>query len=143
MNITREQVADLQPGDVVRLVQVCEDGSRYIFEGPVRADGGSALVFADWWLRTDTGDVPEWVDELTVVSRAPRPLYVNHDRTEPVTGDVVRDGEGVVRWVARVATGVPSYWSHDYQPSSGWTHHRNPPKPLTLLVDGKTGQIVL
>jgi hypothetical protein len=24
--------------------------------------------------------------EVTVISRAPRPLYVNHDRTEPVPG---------------------------------------------------------
>jgi len=132
MSITREQVADLRPGDVVDLV------TRERITVAQVVDGEAYPYIGD-------GSAPELLS-LTVISRAPRPLYVNHDRTEPVAGDVVRDADG----------GDGRVWIVD---ASGdcWTPHAGTvymkgatldrlgitlPDRLRLLVDGETGQVV-
>ena len=140
VSISREQVADLQPGDVVRLVRTNGE-HRYTYEGPVKDDGGDALAFDDWWLRDRRGNAPEWCESLTVVSRAPR-LYVNHDRSEPVPGDVVRDemtGDVYVREHNTVLRPDPFWWC----PVQGRSRRDDCINlPLTLLVDADTGQVV-
>lgn len=79
-----------------------------------------------------------------VTAQEPRPaLYVNHPRTEPVAGDVVRDEDGDL-WtlVDRSAYGELRAW-HWSTTASKWLH--NSPERVAgavLLVDGETGQVV-
>ena len=143
MTITREQVADLQPGDVVELAGGNLRGA--IVRGPVFQDrNGWLLIGPEQVVRDPDGDPSsDQRHTLTVVSRAPRPLYVNHPRTEVRKHDVIRDGEGVIRHCdAGGFGGEPTWWSWNYQPGWKWTHTTMPPQPLTLLVDGETGQVV-
>ena len=149
MTITREQVQDLRPGDVVE-IRLDDWDSGQAIRGPltpsdtfpgvleVRIPGGDGR----YWGRSDNGH-PVDPDHrtLTVVSRAPRPLYVNHDRPEPVPGDVVRDEDSDdPRTWTRNAKGFSYEWlnsvSHDYEP------REKLPARLRLLVDGETGQVV-
>lgn len=144
--ITREQVADLQPGDVVEVV----------YRGSItREASGYVYVNGRKMLCTPDGDPAAWTSgaELTVVSRAPRPLYANHPRTEPVPGDVVRvictdapddcytnvylprDADEHRPWV-ELSPPHSRYERADAEPRdlAGWEMH--------LLVDGETGQTV-
>ena len=76
---------------------------------------------------------------LTVVSRAPR-LYVNHERTEPVPGDVARvadDDGSESTW--HFLDGVGKEWFDKRGYSYGLGEL---PDNLRLLVDGETGQVV-
>lgn len=137
--ITREQVGALQPGDVVRCTSPRYPG--LFSEGPLRESGGR-LMLGGSVIRCDDGSpsYPDWT--LTVVSRAARPLYVNHPRTEPVPGDVVRDADSSNdrhTWVKNV-DGFTHEWlavpGHVYVP------REQLPDRLRLLVDGETGQVV-
>jgi hypothetical protein len=141
--IDREQVADLQPGDVVELTRD-EWPAGSAVRGPLRASDGieNALYLLDGFfgVRNPQGEPYEPNGTLTVVSRAPRPLYVNHPRTEPVQGDVVRDADsdepGI--WVrARLDFGAPWYGS-----GTSARSRAELPARLRLLVDGETGQVV-
>lgn len=143
MTITREQVADLRVGDVVELHESRWGG--VTIAGPVREVSNSLCVgpLVIGYLDTeepfepydpDTGRVER---TLTVISRAPRPLYVNHDRTEPVPGDVVRDADrdlwlldGFKTWQGTTSTCGLEHQETGLIP------------PLTLLVDGTTGEVV-
>lgn len=157
MSITREQVADLQPGDVVELICVRDwnvnvrgelrpfpmgQHPRASITGIVGLTLGPGLVVR----RADGGVAAMWTDanySLVIVSRTPRPLYVNHPRTEVKQHDVIRDGEGVIRHCdAAGFGGLPTWWSWNYEPGWKWTHTTCPPQPLTLLVDGETGRCV-
>jgi hypothetical protein len=145
--ITRADVDDLRPGDVVELHRNgWPDGT--VVRGPLYAVGG--------WLYVAEHSVMSLIGSgvslgasysLLVVSRAPRPLYVNHDRTEPVSGDVVRDADSDVDTDRRVWLCDPA--------GDWWTAHEDTvrvagsptfgiefPKRLWLLVDGETGQVV-
>ena len=134
MTITREQVADLREGDVVELRDDRWPG--VVVRGPVRyitnnayPHVGPAVIWPD--------GVEHIAQEITVVSRAPRPLYVNHPRTEPAMGDVVRDSDGVV-WLR-------DSWATWHSPDSICNAEHEDvglTKPWTLLVDGTTGQVV-
>lgn len=143
--ITSEQVADLQPGDVVEL-SWAHDGDPEVdvtVRGPLHTLGiRGALFLADYCVRDSSGS-PVYVTRrfLTVIARAPKPFYVNHPRTEPALGDVVTitedspmDGwrptwawSGKGGWIS-TRTGTPI--------SGSMIHH-----PL-LLIDGETGQVV-
>jgi hypothetical protein len=148
VTITREQVQDLQPGDVVEL-RLDDWEAGQAIRGPlalsdvypdvleVRIPGGDGR----YWVRSENGRPfdPE-NRSLTVISRAPRPLYVNHDRTEPVEGDIVRDCDGDAWrfeqgkwWCASVDS------CEDDDPDAYPIDHY---RPLTLLWDGTTGQVV-
>lgn len=139
--ITREQVADLRVGDVVEYSSSDWPHPTFI-RGPVYlADGclhvgGRLIRFADG--DVTAGDFDN--GRLTVVSRPPRPLYVNHDRTEPAEGDIVRDCDGDSWRFERDEWWCASADACDDDDPDGLPlgHYR----PLTLLWDGETGQVV-
>ena len=155
--ITREQVVDLQPGDVVEVRQ-----SRYpevVTTGPVREIDGEpgALALGVSTLRYADGLPPSNANlRLTVVSRAPRPLYVNHPRTEPVPGDVVRvefctgyEDDWCMNAYAPDADGDMPPWLSIAREEAGcrYTADMVISTPggngvMRLLVDGETGQTV-
>lgn len=145
MTVTREQVADLQPGDVVEM----SGGSLHdaVVRGPVYQRNGWLLLGPDQVVRTPEGDpTGDRGRTLAVISRAPRPLYVNHDRTEPVPGDVVRDADAPSSATTydRCVDGVGI---HAWRTTGGVTwlvgdRLANLPARLRLLVDGATGQVV-
>jgi hypothetical protein len=144
VTISREQVADLQPGDVVE-VHVAEWREGVVLRGPLHESATGSLWLADLQIRYHDGDVFGWSmgrrSTLTVVSRAPRPLYVNHDRTEPVPGDVVRDadsGDPTV-WLCTNPTKGFDWW---HRADEGFCHSEDLPARLRLLVDGSTGEVV-
>ena len=138
--ITREQVADLQPGDVVEIVED-DKGDEITHRGPLRREG-KYLVLGGFTVTRPNGGPASWYRTLTVVSRAPRPLYVNHPRTEPVRGDVARDNESGNEhrvWVyGRDHGGSTWFWSE--YPTEIAGHLKT--VRLRLLVDGTTGQVV-
>jgi hypothetical protein len=139
--ITRKQVADLQPGDVVEVIETC-CGAEISHRGPLRKEQGRALALGDVVVISEDGTPRRWFHSLTVVSRAPRPLYVNHPRTEPVPGDVVdySDGhfDGIGPWFAhRAREGSDLFWMSPAGPVLG-----KMPFPMRLLVNGENGQTV-
>ncbi len=143
--ITREQVADLQPGDVVEYGGHPElKGAKVV--GPLhRRNDDRVLYVADYVVRDADGEPGRYAREhltLTVVSRAPRPLYVNHPRTEPMPGDVVRDADkGPIRWPIWLRQA--SRWAElNCDNSCTWRGPHELPTRLRLLVDGETGQVV-
>lgn len=145
--ITREQVADLQPGDVVELRHRLFP--EVTLRGPISASGsrGYDLVLPPVWIRDRSGEPGEDMEmwgTLTVISRAPRPLYVNHPRTEPVPGDVVRDADEadseLVWWFDPNNANGRRPWTASRWP--GFYSRQELPARLRLLVDGETGQAV-
>ncbi len=132
--ITREQVADLREGDIVELV-FAQDPNITI-RGPLDEDQDGTLQLGRYGvIRFEDGEVPRGGTDrtLTVVSRAPRPLYVNHHRTEPVPGDTVHPGDGTSSIAFRTVNGW--VW-----PNGTWA--RVAGDGLRLLVDGESGQVV-
>jgi hypothetical protein len=140
--ITKEQVADLRKGDVVELYS-----GVYTIRGPLRAHCDGSLWLHFWLIREEDGE--PYLGHikrrtLTVISRAPRSLYVNHPRAIPAVGDVVRDAEndddartwcydgddGGVCW-QRLDDGAGVFDSRSALPAR-----------LRLLVDGETGMVV-
>lgn len=137
MTITREQVADLIGGDVVELHRQGW-AADVVVRGTLRADSCAGEIYlGDYSIFSLNGNEPEWLafpgTTLTVVSRAPRPLYVNHDRAEPVAGDVARPEKRMLILLCRA--------DHEWVDKDGgeWPA---PPRPLRLLVDGSTGEVV-
>jgi hypothetical protein len=126
--ITREQVADLQPGDVVEVLRR---------DRITIAEVGNGRAYP--WLAD--GSDPAW-ESLTVVSRAPR-LYVNHPRTEPVPGDVVRDAddENSKRTWRNDNDGRFCWWGMGGGEAT-FNSRAELPDHLRLLVDGQTGEVV-
>jgi hypothetical protein len=142
--ITREQVADLQPGDVVGYHDYYWPEGHTVTGALYARD--EFLCLAGQVIRFPHGEVTAGGRQggtLTVVSRAPRPLYVNSDRTEPVPGDVVRDADSddaMVWMFDAAATDKEAPWC----PPVGDDYHDRSQMParLRLLVDGETGQVV-
>jgi hypothetical protein len=142
VTITPEQVAGLRPGDVVELTdRNWPDGT--ILRGPLWADGDELRVgdaaMIRWPMRA-------WMPyqhkdrTLRVISRRPRPLYVNHDRTKPVPGDVVRDAKKHTTSSLTWGFFIDGAWMRI---STGCTADRSTmPDRLRLLVDGETGMPV-
>lgn len=140
MTITSEQIADLQPGDIVRYTGHPQANGATV-EGPVYAHTDGSLRVGPGLIIKTTGGLPVadtniW---LAYVSRAQRPLYVNHSRTEPVSNDVARmDNEGSKKvWFYSSVVGNPGWYD-----ASGARFDRPNGISLRLLVDGTTGQIV-
>ena len=144
MTITEEDVADLRAGDIVRVT----GWYGATVEGPL-SEGDRTLWLAEH-IRVRRADGSVGLPglqhaTLTVVSRAPRALYVNSDRAEPVPGDVVRDAD------ERTFLYTESPFSNDKekwvgaQPLDGgidWRPTGRLATPLRLLVDGETGRCV-
>ena len=151
--ITLEQVADLQPGDVIRLESLDWPSGTSI-SGPLELSEYGALLLhlpnkqGSYVIREANGSVlfgPQRTIEL--ISRAPRPLYVNHPRETPAYGDVVRDATGTIRYaVPRTMDrrNGPQWWGSIEEHDGEWLHCSTEfmKKPLTLLWDGETGQVV-
>lgn len=149
MTITRADVADLRPGDVVELVHDDWPAGTKL-RGPVWGDRGRLHVGS--YIVRDGAALATPGFSLTVISRAPRPIYVNHDRPVPVLGDVVRTANDETRHaMPRDATARPEtygteeirWWGFSSE-FSEWLHCSTDylSQPLTLLVDGATGQAV-
>jgi hypothetical protein len=142
MTITRADVADLQPGDVVEVVhEAWPTGT--VIRGPLTEHpiSGALMVAGDIYVRRFDGSEPAagGYMHLTVISRAPRPLYVNHPRTEPVAGDVARQESGCPSghtW-HYLGDDRPHWWRFDDTRIPFDENAR-----LSLLVDGETGQVV-
>lgn len=141
--MTPEQITDLRPGDVVEYRRNYWPEGAYV-RGPVEQDAPDRPMYV---LRgtfgiaeADGSPYSKFEGTLTVVSRAPRPMYVNHPRTEPVAGDVVRDCDGDA-W----HFDVDEWWC-----ASSEACDEDDPlglpieayRPLRLLWDGETGQVV-
>ena len=133
MTIPREQVADLRPGDVVELRY--DNYPETVIRGPLH--GGATLYVAFLVVRHADGR-PGVGDSLTVISRAPRPLYVNHERTTPIDGDVVRDGEDRLWMFDHFGT-----WQGVESTCEESNRLTGMEQPLTLLVDGNTKKVVV
>lgn len=143
--ITREQIADLREGDVVEITST-NWGPGASMRGPLVAKEDGALDVGRIGWTTSRGfcvrrrdGEPAWGNErtLTVISRVPRPLYVNHPRTEPVPGDVVRDADGET-WLR------DSFGTWHSPDSTCDAEHQDTglAQPLRLLVSGSTGTVV-
>lgn len=145
--ITREQVKDLRGGDFVELHRQGWPDD-VVVRGTLRDDScAGELWLGDYSIFSENGNEPDWLTfpgtTLTVVYRAPRPLYVNHNRTEARAHDVVRDGAGVIRHHGPVSDSTdPTWWAWEVESGFRWTWTSTPPQPLILLVDGVTGQVV-
>lgn len=135
-----QEVADLNPGDVVELIS--SKDPNVVTKGPLREtgkrSGRSWLMLGSLVIRTPEGKANNYegrIDRLTVISRAPQPLYVNHPRTHCASGDVARPPGSTYHAIYSHTYGWwnPSGWS-------GW--EPMPSKGLTLLVDGDTGLVV-
>jgi hypothetical protein len=152
VTITREQVADLREGDVVELASDRWGGAS--MRGPLVQNSYGDLTVGrigyttaprGFVVRTRDGSPSGWADAhtLTVVSRAPKPMYVNHPRTRPARGDVVRgvDQHGGPCW---------DYVGGEIRPWStvgtiGFDTRRcrdDLPTRLLLVIDGETGRVV-
>lgn len=143
MTITREQVVDLQPGDVVEISHPEWAGGR--IRGPLYKE--TAWSVCGYLVIRNDGSVSDYLDrgDLTVISRAPHPLYVNHPRTEPVAGDVVRaDDEQLARTWLYADPGGSGEWitAGRERGEYDWADRDQLPTRLRLLVDGETGQVV-
>jgi hypothetical protein len=147
VTITRDDVKDLRPGDVVELHRQGW-ANDVVVRGTLRGDSCvGELYIGDYSIFSENGNEPDWLTfpgtTLTVVYRAPRPLYVNHDRTEPVVGDVVRDAGNETdarTWTRNVRASVSYEW-HDNK-ANVYVPREKLPDRLRLLVDGSTGQVV-
>ncbi len=140
--ITREQVADLQPGDVVEMTD--DRFPDVVTRGPLHQEDGSLYLGNFRCVRWEDGSLPSSGERctITVVSRVPRPLYVNYPRTEPMPGDVVRDADkGPTHWPIWLRQ--VSRWAElNCDNSCTWRGPHELPARLRLLVDGETGQVV-
>lgn len=131
MTIPAGQLEGLHPGDLIELV-ITTDGDPITLRGTYPA-------ITDW-AATVTGDDPVTV---TVLSRAARPLYVNHTRATHVPGDVVRDDDMPDRaetWTYLGNTPEGCWLTVTAAGERYYTHPAAMPARLRLLVDGETGQ---
>lgn len=139
MTITPDQVKDLQPGDVVRIRNYNWPEGTSI-TGPAYRDPERNALKQVYVGGHPIGTMAfcGTLAEFEIISRAPRPLYVNHRRTWAMKGDVARAAERDDPHLT---------WGYD---GDRWcsidTHARTAfgfrPGPLRLLVDGETGQAV-
>ncbi len=144
--ITREQVADLRPGDVVEVASDRWPG--VVMRGPLHETRGYLSV-GPWAVRLPDGS--EYLDlgetstrTLTVVSRVPR-LFANSDRTHLVGGDVARnadDDTDVRVWYCAEPEDTALPWFVVSNGEWTWAGPETMPVRLRLLVVGETGQAV-
>lgn len=89
----------------------------------------------------DAADARRCVEAVNAEPPTP-PLYVNHPRTEPVPGDVVRNAD--VNCGDETRTWFLDYVGHWRVTRAHKTELSgcNLPARLRLLVDGETGQVV-
>jgi hypothetical protein len=122
---------ELRVGDEAELT--LDQYPEFVAKGTLRMDGqGCCLSLGPWPIVTNGDSVMRPDMHLKVTKLAPRPIYANHDREEPVDGDVVRDAATTRRTTWLRAEGR-WYNTATARPDSEL------PKSLILLVDGDTG----
>jgi hypothetical protein len=131
--VSGPKVTELRAGDIVRVHMT--EYPDVVLSGPVEVDSqGCCRKIGPMTLVTEgKSDLPDgwWVE---VTKLAPRPVYVNHEREEPVEGDIVR--------IPETPTRTTYVWSEDrwWAVSKGkLVVTGNMPDRLLLLVDGDTG----
>jgi pimeloyl-ACP methyl ester carboxylesterase len=129
MGITREHVADLHEGDVVELID--SEWPGVTIRGPVVNNAGRY-----WSVGSFAFTIPSDRLSLTVVKRVPRPFYINHPRSHPLPGDVVRmtDKTGRQRIVFLTAGG----WLDEFHREHDLRRADHP----VLLVNGENDEVV-
>lgn len=127
--ITTADVADLQAGDVITVT-----GLNSTATGPLLEKDGCLYIAGYLLVRDASGRPFPAIDTLTVVSRAPRPVYVNCDRN-PIAGDVARTAG---------SSDDSRTWAFD---GEGWnlvgtgsTPGSDTPGRYRLLIDGDSGR---
>ncbi len=127
------KVTELRAGDIVRVHMT--EYPDVVLSGPVEVDSqGCCRKIGPMTLVTEgKSDLPDgwWVE---VTKLAPRPVYVNHEREEPVDSDVARDATTNSRqlWI-RAGNSWATFLHGDFQPPGEM------PKRVLLVVDGDTG----
>lgn len=127
--ITAADVADLVPGDVITVT-----GLNSTATGPLIEKDG-ALYIAGYLLVRDASGRPfPAIDTLTMVSRAPRPVYANTWRN-PVAGDVARAAD---------SSTDSRTWAFDGESwtpvGTGSAPGTSTPNQYRLLIDGDSGR---
>lgn len=132
MTITNNDVADLDVGDVVEVTW--PNGT--VLRGPLGKDSAGRLALSPMTLRHPDGGATLLHCDATlrVIRKAPTPFYVNHPRTNPVWGDIVRDAEGDA-W----RRGSGGWFMAGGQ---GLVEDITKYAPLTLLWDSEKGRVV-
>lgn len=137
--MSAQDAQDLRAGDVVVVAHSGWPEGSFIRGELYEQECGPGLYCCGFQVANSDGTtfLPDVWAEVTVVSRAPRPLYVNHPRTEPVNGDTVADEDnGGADWTWHR---VHDEWLR----ADGASFVRSElPARLRLLVDGETGRVV-
>ncbi len=141
--MTEPRQTKLRGGDEVQLK--LPDWPNVTISGPVQADDQGCCLAIGPFTLVSNGDsaLPEGA-QLTITKLAPRPFYANHERQEPVQGDVARDADTPERrtylfdgacWHSSDGARNLVRLKDDVSPM-GRIHL---PANLLLLVDGDTG----
>lgn len=146
MTITREQIADLQPGDIVQFRYVAWPENTFL-QGPLEGEEASNLYVGGHCVRYGKHQprlpLLTGAATLIILARKPRQVYVNHPRTGPVPGDVVRDADDddTLTWNCVEPDHTNEFCWRDTGRGGQWRPEDLPTR-LRLLVDGETGQVV-
>ncbi len=158
--IDSEQIVDLRPGDIVTITDT-RWGAGVKITGPlVKSEHGSLIVGSvkvahpndpyvaiPLVVKSSTGEnsIHASARGLTVVSRGPRPFYVNVDR-DPEPGDIFRsddpaDSDDNLTYSPSTFDGktLDGFW--DNIGGNNIDAAARPPL-RRLLIDGTTGQVV-
>lgn len=136
----------LRAGDEVKLELAEHPG--VVTVGPIKTDEqGCCLMLGPFVIVQNNHRVLPEDATLTVTKPAPRPFYANHEREEPVQGDVCRDADTPerrtylydgTRWITSDGAHDIILLKDDPSPSG----HIHLPENRLLLVDGDTGLTV-
>lgn len=133
MTIELEQMESLRAGDVVELRD--DRWPDVTITGPL-SDDGINLILGPVVVRYDSVPRRDLHRTVTVITPAPKPLYVNHPRTDPVQGDVARG----VNMLGPIWFRQAGAWVSDDGKKAGAGNLL--PDELILLVDADTGMPV-
>lgn len=108
----------------------------FVATGKIRPDDqGCCLLLGPWPIVTEGKSTLRSDQRLTVTKMAPRPVYVNHSREEPVDGDIVRDAVSDSRTTYIWSSG--GWWA---AARGSFIPVADGPGKMFLLVDGDTGR---
>lgn len=134
---------DLRIGDFIKYREDSWPQGTFLTGPLIRDDDGCLCVGPFPVQLSDNLMLPPfpWPLTIVVLERAPRQAYVNHEREEPVPGDIARDADtdsrtplylrGADKWLVIVTDRIAVEADVD----------QIPPR-LRLLVDGDTGTAV-
>lgn len=145
MTTSKEQLADLRAGDLVDFRRDHWPSTAFV-RGPLgQSDYDETLYILDglYGVRQHNGS-PYYIDStVTLVERGLQPVYVNHSRTEPFSGDIVCDADAPSNHRLTYLFGDDdSYPWRECMINGEWLPRDELPKRLRLLIDGETGEVV-